>query len=217
MKIFGILAGILFSLSIAGVSCADPGKGTAQSSGLYLSLTPSVIWPFSVDTKSSSLSPGRTRTRWGEGISGGLGYRTGDFRLEGEMMYGRSDADRIDFSGGGGDLSGYYDFWSATLNLYYDVPTGTKFRPYVGAGAGGVLFDAHDLTLTGFAPTRGRNTLYTYRLMAGVSYVLTDAWRLILGYRYIAMSGQDYETGGVSLHGDPIQMHTVQTGLQYYF
>ena len=49
--------------------------------------------------------------------------------------------------------------------------------------------------------------------MAGVSYTLSDAWRLLLGYRFMGMSGPDFETGGVPLHGDPIQTHAVQAGV----
>jgi OOP family OmpA-OmpF porin len=207
----------LFFLFMAGVLWADQGEGAAPQSGLYLSFTPSAVCPFTVDTTSPSLSPGKTKTQWGAGISGGLGYRYGDFRVEGEVMYGRSNADHVSFSGGGGDLSGYYDMWGATVNFFYDIPIGVRIRPYVGAGLGGIRFEAHDITLAGFPPTRGSNRLFTYKLMAGVSYALTDAWRLLLGYRFMGMGGQDYETGGVPLHGHSIQTHAVQVGMQFYF
>jgi opacity protein-like surface antigen len=217
LKIFmAATSGLLFLLS-TGVLCADQGQEGKPQAGLYLSLTPSAMGSFTVDTTSPLLSPGKISPKWGEGIGAGLGYRYADFRIEGEIMYGRNDADRVSFSGGGGDLSGYFDMWGATANLYYDIPTGVRFRPYVGAGLGGVILEAHDVALAGFSPTRGKNTLFTYRLMAGVSYGLTDAWRLILGYRLLGMGGQDYETGGVPLNGDPILIHAVQAGVQFYF
>ena len=217
MKIFMAVASWLLFLLTTGASWADQGTGGMPQAGLYFSLTPSAMGPFTVDTTSPGLSPGKISAKWGEGIGTALGYRYGDFRIEGEIMYGRNDADRVSFSGGGGDLSGYFDMWGATVNLFYDIPTGVRFRPYVGAGLGGIILEAHDVTLAGFSPTRGRNTLFTYRLMAGVSYALTDAWRLFLGYRFLGMGGQDYETGGVPLHGDSIQTHAVQTGVQFYF
>jgi len=204
-------------LWMAGVLWADQGKGGAPQTGLYLSFTPFAMFPFTVDTSSPSLSPGQIKTQTGIGIGGGLGYRYGDFRVEGEVMYGRNDADHIRFSGGGGDLAGYFDMWGATINFFYDIPTGVRFRPYVGAGLGGVRFEAHDVTLAGFPPTHGSNTLFTYRLMAGVSYVLTDGWRLLLGYRFTGIGGQDYETGGLPLHGDSLRTHAVQMGVQYDF
>lgn len=201
----------------AGVLWAQPAKGEAPQTGFYFSLTPTTTFPFDVDTTSPNLSPATTRTQWGLGISGGLGYRYGDFRVEGEILYDRNPVKDIRFSGGGGTMSGYYDLWGAMVNVFYDIPTGVRLRPYVGAGMGGVLFTAHDITLAGFPPTQGSNRLPAYQLMAGVSYTLTDAWRLLLGYRFMGLGGQDYETGGTPLHGDPIRTHAIQAGVQFHF
>jgi opacity protein-like surface antigen len=218
LKIFAAVTSGIFFLSVAGILWAGDGQGTVPQTGFYLSLTPSAVCPFSVETTSPTLSPAKTDATWGVGISGGLGYRYNDFRVEGEVMYGRSDVDRISFAGGGGDLTGYYDMWGATINFFYDIPTGTKVRPYVGAGLGGTRFKANDITLAGgFPPTRGSNTLFTYKLMAGVSYAFTDAWRILLGYRFMGMGEQDYETGGVPLHGDSIHTHAIQVGVQFFF
>lgn len=217
LRIFVVVTSGLFFLLAAGVLWADQVKGGALQKGFYLSFTPSAVHPFTVETTSPILSPAKIRTQWGVNVAGGLGYRVDDFRVEGEVMYGRSDADHISFSGGGGDLSGYFALWGATINFFYDIPTGTRFRPYVGAGLGGVLLEAHDVTLAGFPPTHGSNKILAYKLMAGISYALTDVWRLFLGYRFMGMGGQDYETGGIPLHGDPIQTHAVQVGGQFYF
>jgi opacity protein-like surface antigen len=217
LKVFMVVASGFLFLFTTGVLWADQEKEGMPQAGLYLSLAPSALGSFTVETTSPLLSPGKISAKRGEGISAGLGYRYGDFRVEGEIMYGRNNADHVSFSGGGGDLSGYFDMWGATANLFYDIPTGVRFRPYVGAGLGGVILEAHDVALAGFPPTRGRNTLFTYQLMAGVSYALTDAWHLLLEYRFSGMGGQDYETGGVPLHGDPIQIHAVQTGVRFYF
>ncbi|MDP2853123.1 MAG: outer membrane beta-barrel protein [Smithellaceae bacterium] len=217
MKIFVVVMSGLLVLLTAGVLWAGQEKGDAPPTGFYLSFTPSAVYPFSVETTSPGLTPAETRSKWGVGIGGALGYRYSDFRVEAEVMYGRNDVKDIRFVGGGGDMSGYYDLWGATMNLFYDIPTGIRFRPYVGAGLGVILFEAHDITLAGFPPTNGSNKLFTYKLMAGVSYALSDAWRLLLGYRFMGMSGPDFETGGVPLHGDPIQTHAVQAGVQFYF
>ena len=212
----GLISGMMLLLT-AGSLWGDEGSNVDRKTGLYVSFGPSLLFPFSVDTTSPVLTPGETRTQTGWDISGGLGYRYGDFRVEGELLYGRSDADRVTFSGGGGDVSGYYDMWGVTANFFYDIPTGTQLRPYVGAGLGGAYFVANDITLAGCPPTLGHNTLFTYRFMAGVSYALTDAWRLFLGYRFMGMGKQDYETGGVPMRGDSLGIHGVQGGVQFYF
>ena len=217
MRIFTVIVSGIFFLITAGALWADEGRDAIPQKGFYLSFAPSAVCPFSVNTTSPALSPGKIDTQWGVGISGGLGYRYGDFRVEGEVMYGRSDADHVSFSGGGGDLSGYFDMWGATVDFFYDIPTGISLRPYIGVGLGGATFNAHDITLADFPPTRGDNTVFTYKFMAGISYALTDAWRLLLGYRFMGMGGQDYETGGIPLHGDAVETHAIQVGVQFYF
>jgi opacity protein-like surface antigen len=214
--IAAVMAGLCILLA-AGNLRAAPGRGDGPTSGFYLSLAPFVTDAFTVETSSPVLSPGKTETKRGFGLAGGLGYRHGDLRVEGEFMYGRNDADRVSFAGGGGPLSGYYDLYGATINFFYDIPTTISIRPYVGAGLGGARLEAHGITLAGFPPTRGSSTVFACKLMAGFSYALTDAWRLILGYRFLSLGGQDYETGGIPLHGDPIRSHALQTGVQWYF
>jgi len=217
LRKFASVASIIFLCMMPEILWADEGTNAIPPTGFYLSFSPSAVVPFSVDTTSPSLSPGNIETRWGGGISTGLGYRYEDFKIEGEVTYGRSDADHVSFSGGGGDLSGYFEMWGATVNFYYDVPTGTRLRPYLGTGLGGIHLQAHDITLAGFPPTRGTNTLFTYKLMAGVSYALTDAYSLLLGYRFMGMGEQDYETGGIPLHGDSIHLHAIQMSMRFYF
>lgn len=217
MKVFLPLTTALLVFLTAGVLRADPGKGSTWATGFYFSVTPSFVFPFSVDTTSPGLTPARTGVKWGVGIGGGLGYRFHDFRVEGEVLYGRNEVKDIRFTGGGGEMTGYYDWWGGTINFFYDIPTGIRLRPYVGAGLGAVLFTAHDVTLAGFPPTTGESTLFIYQFMAGASYTLSDAWRLVLGYRFMGMSGPEFETGGMPLYGDPLRTHALQAGVQFYF
>jgi len=86
LKLFVVVMSGLLVLLTAGVLRADQEKASVPQSGFYLSLTPSVVFPFSVETTSPGLSPAETRTKWGAGIGGGLGYRYRDFRVEGEVM-----------------------------------------------------------------------------------------------------------------------------------
>jgi opacity protein-like surface antigen len=134
-----------------------------------------------------------------------------------QEVHGRSDGDDIEFSGGGGSLSGYFDMRGAAVNFFYDIPAGAKFRPYAGIGLGFTRFAARDLALGGFPPTRGSNTLFTYKAMAGVLCALDEKWRVLLGYRFAGMGEQDYETGGIPLRGDDIQTHEMQAGVQFRF
>ncbi len=217
MRIFMVVTSVVCFLLTAGAVWADQGHGNAPQSGWYISFTPSVLGPFSVDTTSPGLSPAEVKSEWGMGISGGLGYRYGDFRVEGEVLYGRNDGNDISFAGGGGDVTGRYEWSGALINLYYDIPTGVGVRPYVGAGLGGVRFEADDITLAAFPPTNGTSTLFAYNVTAGVTYSLTDSLRLLMGYRLLGMEGPDFQTGGAPLYGKSIHIHGFQVGVQFFF
>jgi OmpA-OmpF porin, OOP family len=203
-------------LIMTGFLSAGQQRAASQA-GFYLSLTPSATGPFTIHTTSPILSPARIDSQWGGGIDGALGYRYGGFRVEGEVTYGRSNGDRVAFPEGGGELSGHMNMWGATANFLYDIPTGSRWSPYLGAGLGGMRVQAKDLTLAGFPPTHGSSTVFAYKVMSGVSCSLTQQWRLLGGYRFTATGEQDYETGGVPLHGKAIRSHALQAGVQFYF
>ncbi|CAN5741348.1 hypothetical protein BH23GEM7_BH23GEM7_24740 [soil metagenome] len=198
------------------VSSAQEWQEGPAPTGYHLSFRASGVSPFSVNTTSRTLSPATIRTRPGYDIGAGMGYRFHALRIEGRIMYGRFEADSIRFAEGGGALSGYFDLRGAALELLYDLPVGGRLRLYVGAGLGGVGFRARDVTLAGFPPTTGDNTLLTHHLVAGVAYE-TDAWRLLLGYRYLGIGAQDYETGGTPLRGEPLRTHAIQLGTHFSF
>ena len=70
-------------------------------------------------------------------------------------------------------------FYSAMLNLYYDIDTGTKFTPYVGAGLG----LSHQKVTAGNAK-KSSNEL-AWQVGGGVSYAAAENVSVDFGYRYI--------------------------------
>lgn len=73
---------------------------------------------------------------------------------------------------------------SAMLNAYYDLDTGTKFTPYVGAGLG---FAKVKGTLNVFGEDWGSESQYNFAWQAGigVGYTLNNNITLDAGYRYV--------------------------------
>ena len=71
---------------------------------------------------------------------------------------------------------------SVMLNAYYDIDTGTKFTPYVGAGIGMAHLKAKIATDNGTSD-KGKTT-FAWQAGAGVSYAMTDNIALDLAYRY---------------------------------
>ena len=79
----------------------------------------------------------------------------------------------------------HYDYWTGSLennsimlNAYYDIDTGTKFTPYVGAGIGMAHLKAKD------DDWHKSKTTFAWQAGAGVSYAMTNNIALDLGYRY---------------------------------
>ncbi len=82
---------------------------------------------------------------------------------------------------GQGDLSTLF----LMANMYYDLDTGTSFKPYVGVGAGIGFVDVS------FSPSAvgiidDNTTSFAYQAMAGVAYEVSPSVEIFAGYRYRA-------------------------------
>lgn len=137
---------------------------------------------------------------------------------------------------GSSDMTGY----SAMLNAYADLGTFVGFTPYVGAGLGysyvrwddlhGGAYCAGDactapaLVGTGSRPGES-DWRFTYALMAGVAYDVSENMKIDLGYRYKAIDGGDMfgwgpaaaAAGATGTQGsDPgLASHEIRVGLRY--
>lgn len=135
------------------------------------------------------------------------------------------------------ELTGY----SVMLNGYVDLGTVVGFTPYVGAGAGYTYARWDDLSSnyycvdavagcggTGLVGTSGRagesDWRFTYALMAGLAYDISDNMKVDFGYRYKRVKGGDMfawdstsaAAGATGVQGrDPgLSMHEVRVGLR---
>jgi opacity protein-like surface antigen len=122
-------------------------------------------------------------------------------RAEGELLY--SEADRKDVS------TGKIKTFGGLVNGYYDIDTGTKFRPYVGAGIG-----VAQVKLDGGPATHGDDTGFAYQLKTGVSYAINDRLSAQVGYRYLGVNDVNIGQGVGRVDGD-YHDHAVTAGLTY--
>jgi opacity protein-like surface antigen len=103
----------------------------------------------------------------------------------------------------------------ATANLFYDLPIGGRFVPYVGAGLGAIHVQAATISFTNSA-----GGTFTSRLGAGndgvalaevgVTIAITDGLSIVPAYRYI------HEFGGVANNGAEVA-HVLKVGMRYAF
>ena len=111
----------------------------------------------------------------GFNVGGSVGYNFGNnLRAEGEVAYRAADisditALGISASSVGFIVTGDVEVISFMANAFYDIPTGSDWTPFVGAGLGAAMVS---LSLLG---ADDDDTVLAYQIGAGVSYHLSPA------------------------------------------
>lgn len=150
-------------------------------------------------------------------LGGGIGYQVTDyFRTDLTLDYltrskFTSDRDESRMSA-----------LSLLANAYVDLANFNGFTPYVGAGIGGTRVkwaDVVDTTNNGVLPGAA-NWRFTWALMAGVSYDLTENLKLDAGYRFRRIDGGKMFDGAGQVGAGfdkKLDIHDVRVGLRYQF
>lgn len=99
---------------------------------------------------------------------------------------------------------------SLMLNGYYDIDTGTKFTPYVGAGIGYAKIKG-SLSVLGISESIDDNN-FAWQIGAGASYALTNNVSVDAGYRYVDYG--DFTEDEVKLD---TSAHELYIGARYTF
>jgi OmpA-OmpF porin, OOP family len=143
------------------------------------------------------------------------GYRFGfGLRLELEGGYGQTEIDEASVGGvtlgaGGGEIN----MWTGAVNAFYDVETGTIFRPYLGGGVGVAYREADSVTVGGATVSLGETANLLWQLEAGLGIALGDHFSIVPSYRYMNIDGE--EEDGVEI--DEQSFHVFRIGLRLGF
>lgn len=199
-------------------------------------------------------------TGWGGGLAAGRVWR--DFRIEGEGFWRRTGIDHLEIDRHRDNatlmliensiqknlnLTGNLSVLAVLANVYWDVPTGMRFRPYVGGGLGTVRASMHKkarVSLSaaeiaqlpaGASERLDGNVLtwndkdenrwgFCWQVGAGVGFDLTESLALEAGYRFIHVPSLDFrlfsgERLATQLPGTVTvkSMHSVDLGLRWRF
>ncbi len=198
-------------------------------------------------TGAQGVSTSFDEARFGRPVAGaiGVGYRVNDiFRADitGELFASKMDG-TIDVaepcsgstvSGTTCSYGGEADFhaYGLMLNGYIDIANVVGFTPYVGAGIGmmrvvwddfsgaaacsGVACGTDDTTSV--LQNGESSWRFSYALMAGVTYALTDRLKLDVGYRYSDIAGGPmFRSAAGDAEDDGIRRHEVRVGLNLSF
>ena len=171
------------------------------TNGPYLSIGLGALQPEDVSKRSLDAS-----FDLGPLTEAAVGYPLGDFRADISYSYTKNTVDRVSTQvlGLTRDLpsNGSMQTNSGFLNLYYDVPSRKRFRPYLGAGVGYSRVDCSingSASVNGFAQTRSyRESFNTigYQGKIGVSYAVSSAIDLFTEavYRGFTMRMSPYQS-----------------------
>ncbi|MCL2673005.1 MAG: porin family protein [Alphaproteobacteria bacterium] len=111
------------------------------------------------------------------------------------------------------------------MNAYYDIDTGTKFTPYVGAGIGMGFVRAKGLYewMSSHPTSSKTKTNFAWNLGLGMGYKIADNLALDIGYRFVdlgkAKSGLGDFGGGASHNTETnrIYQHQFMVGTRVKF
>lgn len=171
----------------------------------YIGLTGKVVHQNSSDWGANNSVDYDT----GHGFSGALGYRPFSLpnaRFELEGTYSRNDVSTI----GAVPRSGSVDMGAAMFNAFYDfISPGSRWKPYIGVGAGYARVSFEDPT-----DTNGKY-VPAYQAKIGLAYspeIFYDVVDLTFGYRL-------FGTGDAEIRGNDLSVlnHAAEIGARFNF
>ena len=197
-----LVAAVAFA---AGSSLAQAQN--LQAPGIYLGGEGGANWLLNTTVSQPGVSPINPMT--GFGVGGVVGYDFLGPRVELETVYRSNNANAAFAPPGAGPvpISVGVQQTAIMANAYYDFLAGSRFVPYVGAGAGIAFVNAG-----GLPGGAGNSTQFAYQGIVGVGYNVTEKFRVNLDGRYYGTTSPT--TGGGSWDNNSLG---VMLGLQYKF
>jgi len=167
------------------------GDGASRAAEPYASVAVGATWPFS-RSASDAASDYHFSDQFSGGFSGeiGVGVDFGAVRSELSYSYERSQLKSYsDSSGSYAYSGGRQDSGSLLLSAYWDIPTNSRWTPYVGGGIGygwQNQGDSSDATASYSGYSTGG---FGWQAKAGVSYGLSASSDLFAEVVYRGLSG----------------------------
>jgi opacity protein-like surface antigen len=185
----------------------------------YVGLTGDYTYMQDQDISNTSKSSVQMENGWG--VGGEIGYLPSSsmplvnaLRFEAEVTYHENKVSRVNLVGGGqiGSNGANYSTTAYMANMFYDLPTGSNWSPYIGGGMG--MASIHLPTNSNAGNTSSTDNEFAYQGLVGIGYspdtIPNTQWSL--GYRYLATS--DAAFGGSTVK---YSTNNVEVGAKFRF
>ena len=122
------------------------------------------------------------------------GYQSKNYRTELELSYSSFGVNKGILNSESFPLSGNVSTTSVLVNGYYDIPTGSKFRPYLGAGFGAGIISGK-IKDQGQEADLGTGSSFAYQGKVGLSYEVVKKGNAFVEFKYIGISSYKSDAG----------------------
>lgn len=191
-KIFCLAAGALFSSMLITSTNAQ-----ILAERFYFKADAGASWLMDADLKEfvgEKLSGTDVEFDIGPRVGIGFGYHVTDwFAAEAEIGFMANSISKISNAQRADAVLGQAPF---LINARLDIPTTTRFTPYVGIGGGGsaMYLDVDEIELDGTSLWgSGTSVVWAYQAFAGLQYKISDAVGLGVEFRYFGAGEPDFE------------------------
>lgn len=99
------------------------------------------------------------------------------------------------------------------VNGYYDIPTKSKFRPYLGAGIGLGFISDQDNGLNGF----DYGTSFAYQGKLGVQYEVVKKGNAFVEFRYVGLTGYTSKKNNTEIEIGSVNSPALSVGYRQGF
>jgi OmpA-OmpF porin, OOP family len=187
--------------------CGQAQAQSLQPGGVYIGLEGGANWMLN-SSFNSTLNVGgfsnsfTTNASWNTGfvLGGSVGYDFVGPRIEVEGVY-RENTGNLSLGGIAGNAGANFNQVAIMGNIFYDFLAGSRFVPYIGAGAGVAFLNAGALGST------VQSTQFAYQGIIGAGYNLDQTFRINLEGRYYGTTTPNFSHSG-TVAGTPFTLNT---------
>ncbi|MEY2914886.1 MAG: hypothetical protein RLZZ184_4195 [Cyanobacteriota bacterium] len=181
----------------------------------YVSGSVGLAFPGDVNVTQSGVS-GDLSLDSGFQLTAAGGYQRKNTRAEVEVSFRSPGADKLTVSGNETNLTGNVNQTTFLVNGYYDIPTKSKLRPYVGAGIGFGLISP-DIKRGGNKVETSNGTSFAYQGKIGVEYEVVKKGNAFVEFRYVGLTGYTSKKNDIEIEFGSFNSPAVSVGYRQGF